>query len=192
MKNKYYNFLLVLEGLSEINIETEDKLFESGCDDATLSIKDNIGYLEFDRESISMQEAIVTAITNVVDSGLNVRISAIEPGEYVTTSEIARRINKSRQYIHRLKVGESGFESFPAPISGNQSGNPIYRWSTVVLYFYKHKKFIKKDELDKAQLFKIFNAILDNNYNKSKRTTKNIIRQLKSSKVNQRSNYPKA
>lgn len=192
MKNIYYNFLLVLEGLSEINIETEDKLFESGCDDATLSIKDNIAYLEFDRKSISMQEAIVSAITNVIDSGLNLRISAIEPGEYVTTSEIARRINKSRQYIHKLKIGESGFESFPAPISGNQSGNPIYRWSTVVFYFYKHKKFIKKEEVDKAQLFKMFNAILDKNYNKSNRTNKNIIRQLKNSKVHKQSHCSKA
>lgn len=178
MKNKYYNFTLIVQGISEINAEIEDKLFESGCSDATLSLKDNIACLEFDRAAISMQNAIVNAITNVIDSGLKVRISSIEPGEYVTTSEIARRINKSRQYIRKLKVGEKGFDSFPAPISGNQFGIPIYHWITIAKYFIRHKKFIGEEEIEKALLIKEINIVLERNFGKSNHTTKKIIKQL--------------
>ncbi len=131
MKIKKYNFILVLEGISNQDTNIADILYESGCDDATLSMRDQVAYLEFDRKSNSLQDAIVSALRNVLDADITVRINAIDPGDYVTSAEIARRIDKSRQYVQKLKTGKYGSNIFPAPIAGLDSGNLIYGLSQI-------------------------------------------------------------
>jgi hypothetical protein len=66
---KSYNFILVLSGLLESNDSIEDALFEAGCDDALLIVRDNIPYLEFDREATSLEQAISSAIFDVKSAG---------------------------------------------------------------------------------------------------------------------------
>ena len=59
---KTYTFTLVLSGFTELREDVEDCLFESGCDDALLSFRDGVPYLDLDREAKSIREAILSAI----------------------------------------------------------------------------------------------------------------------------------
>ena len=74
-----YNFILVLSGIHAPTEDVEDGLFEAGCDDSTLSFRNNIAYLEFDREAHSFQEAVQSAIEQVESLDLGVRVDRIEP-----------------------------------------------------------------------------------------------------------------
>ncbi|MFQ6678333.1 MAG: hypothetical protein ACE5D0_08425 [Fidelibacterota bacterium] len=192
MKNRNYNFIFVLECISNIDdTDVADILFESGCDDATLSVRDQVAYLEFDRKSNSLQEAIVSALTNVLDADIGVRVNAIDPGDYVTSAEIARRINKTRQYIQKLKTGKDDSNIFPAPIAGLQSGTLIYSWSRISFYFYGMEKYINREDLLNAQLLKIFNDILESNqYLNKTQTDRHILRKFQNPKIFEQIVYP--
>ncbi len=45
------DFVLVVEGVAELNAEVENALFESGCDDATVSVRSGRIFLSFTRIS---------------------------------------------------------------------------------------------------------------------------------------------
>jgi len=70
-----YEFSLVFESHTDLTTELEDTLFESGCDDALLSFRNGIAYLNFDREAESLESAILEAIYQVEqnESGLEVK-----------------------------------------------------------------------------------------------------------------------
>lgn len=55
---KTFEFTLVLENIVELSDQMEDALFQAGCDDALLSFRNGIAYLEFDRESENLKLAI--------------------------------------------------------------------------------------------------------------------------------------
>lgn len=185
MKNKKYNFTLVLENVSnQDDTDIAEILFESGCDDATLSIRDQIAYLEFDRIANSLQNAIVSAVTNVLDADIGAWIIAIDPGDFVTSTEIGRRIKKSRQYIQKLKTVNCKTNSFPGPVAGIQTGNLIYSWKRISYYFYKLGKYIQKEDVINAQLLEIFNEILKNKrHQEGSKTYRHIIRQFTNPKI---------
>ena len=71
---KIYHFVLVLSGISSLNDKIEDALFEAGCDDALLILRDNVPYLEFDRLATNLEEAIYSAIQNVKSANLGVTV----------------------------------------------------------------------------------------------------------------------
>lgn len=54
--------------------DVADLLFESGCDDATVSYRGDKVILAFSREAASMQEAVQTAIEAVRKAGLRVEM----------------------------------------------------------------------------------------------------------------------
>jgi hypothetical protein len=53
---KTYEFTLVLESSGGISDQMEDPLFEAGCDDAILSFRNVIAYLDFDREAENLDK----------------------------------------------------------------------------------------------------------------------------------------
>jgi hypothetical protein len=84
--NKLYHFVLVLSGLSEYDERIEDALFEAGCDDALLIFRDNIPYLDFDRQATNLEEAISSAIQEVESANLGVTVLRIECENFITPS----------------------------------------------------------------------------------------------------------
>ena len=76
---KTYTFTLVLSGFIELSEDVEDRLFESGCDDALLSFRDGVPYLDFDREEESLREAILSAIHDVEGADIGARVIRVEP-----------------------------------------------------------------------------------------------------------------
>jgi len=75
---KSYNFVLILSGLSESDGSIEDALFEAGCDDALLIFRDNVPYLEFDRQATSLEDAILSAIIDVKTAFIGAKVLRVE------------------------------------------------------------------------------------------------------------------
>ena len=102
--NNTYLFTLVLRGVSKITIDLENDLFESGCDDALLHSNNGSIFLEFNRKDASLENAVNSAIGNVKKCK-NIEVAVVEPADYVTIAEIARRASLTREYIRKLAKG---------------------------------------------------------------------------------------
>lgn len=60
-----FTFTLVVEGPDVHCGEIVNALFEAGCDDALVRSSDGIQSLDFDREADSLEEAVLSAVTDV-------------------------------------------------------------------------------------------------------------------------------
>ena len=60
-----HHFTLIIEGADAQSDEVIDALFESGCDDGTVGRVDGIQFVVFDREAPSLEEAVLSAITDI-------------------------------------------------------------------------------------------------------------------------------
>ena len=69
---KTYAFDVVLKGVSEVTDEQADRLFTAGCDDGTPAGCDGVAWIHFDREAASLEEAILSAVTQVQAAGFTV------------------------------------------------------------------------------------------------------------------------
>ena len=160
-KNRTYNFVLVLSGVSETDGRVEDALYDAGCDDATLAFRAGIAYLEFDRRADSFEKAIVSAVHNVERSGLHLEVSRIEPGDLVTASEIARRIHRSREYVRLLVEGKRGAGGFPPPRSGVSATTLVWSWCDVIRWFSEYGVLQEVSSVYAAELLRDLNDALE-------------------------------
>lgn len=55
-----------------------DKLYEAGCNDSLCGVENGYDFISFDREAYSINEAIKSAIENIISSGLDIEITLIE------------------------------------------------------------------------------------------------------------------
>ncbi len=75
-----YEFSLILSD-AEVTDECADKLYETGCDDASILTRDGITRLQFNREAANLDEALASAIRSVERAGLTVTRVEIERDE---------------------------------------------------------------------------------------------------------------
>ncbi len=75
-----YEFSLILTG-PELTDEDADKLYEAGCDDASILTRDSVTRLQFDRQAANLDEALASAIQSVEHAGLTVARVEIERHE---------------------------------------------------------------------------------------------------------------
>lgn len=122
-----HNFTLRISGDVESRL---DDLFEAGCDDALIHSIDGVWYADFDREALTMEEAVVSAIADV-GSVEGIEVKRVEPDDIVTASEIAERLGRSRESIRLLISGERGNGDFPAPLSHSRARNKLWHWFEV-------------------------------------------------------------
>jgi len=156
-----YNFVLVLSGISEPDSRLEDGLFEAGCDDATLAFRHGIPYLEFDRKAESFEEAVLSAVQTAERADPRIKAVRIEPGDLVNASEIARRVQCTREYIRLLAQGKRGEGEFPTPHSGITSKTLIWSWAEVVRWLFEHNVIEDRTVLDAAEIVRDINDALD-------------------------------
>jgi hypothetical protein len=134
-----WEFCLALKGAADCTVELANALFEAGCDDATLSKSHGRLWLDFDRESESLEKAILTAIADVRAAGRKLRIpldaECVDYCSLVTQAEIARRLKRSRQSIGQYVTGSRGPGNFPAAAFHLQEGMPLWDWATVLGWF---------------------------------------------------------
>ncbi|MCH8487371.1 MAG: hypothetical protein LAT75_10945 [Candidatus Cyclonatronum sp.] len=157
---KTFEFTLVLE-IDNIPLEEiEDKLYEAGCDDALLSFRNGIAYLNFDREADDLEKAVGSAIHQAESSGLPLKVKRIEPSDLVTASEIARRLGRSKQSVQQLISGVRGDGDFPVPLAGLTSTTLIWSWQEVADWFFTKNKIDNKQICEEALIMKSWNDVL--------------------------------
>jgi hypothetical protein len=158
-----YDFTLLLDGVSEVNAEIEDALFEAGCDDATISVRFGRVHLTFSRSATSIKEAILSAIRNVKDAGIGARVLRVDVCDLVTQADIARKIGRSRQLVNQYISGARGPGSFPAPACNITDGVPLWYWCEVAYWLWQND-IIKRDDLREAQEVAVINSVLELEY----------------------------
>lgn len=128
-----YRFRLVLG--DPIDDDGAGRLFEAGVDDGYLETGPAGHSIGFDRESISLEEAVVSAIAEVESAGFEVL--KVEPDELVSAADIAERVGRSRQSVSSLISGGRGPGHWPRPVAGNVR-SPLWRWSDVAAWFQEY------------------------------------------------------
>ncbi len=111
-----------------------DALFEAGCDDATVAIQNNVVVIEFDREARNFLHALAAAVHDVRNARL--QVLRVEPDEYASAAEIARRCAVSREAVR--KWFQVHARTAPAPVIAASTASPLYDWPSVLRWLRRH------------------------------------------------------
>lgn len=83
---------------------------------------------------------MVSAIVDVEQAGIGARVLRVQADDdWLTASEIAARVGRSRQSVALLARGERGPGGFPTPIARQRSSNPLWSWSEVEAWFERYE-----------------------------------------------------
>ena len=83
-----WSFTLIVEGKDLQSEETFDALFEAGCDDALVGRTNGVQYMDFDREALTLADAVLSAV-NAIESVPGVRVVRLDDAGLVSMSETA-------------------------------------------------------------------------------------------------------
>lgn len=155
-----YDFALIVGGVPTITSQVEDALFNAGCDDATLSMQYGLLYIEFSRPANSLQDAITSAIRNVRDAGIGAEVLRVDECNLVSASEIARRIQRSRQLVHQYITGQRGPGGFPPPECYLSDHAPLWAWCAVSHWLVQNQ-LIRPEESRNAEITEAINHWLE-------------------------------
>lgn len=156
-----YDFALIVGGVPELTEEVEDALFEAGCDDATVSMQYGRLYVEFSRCAASLQDAILSAIRQVHAAGIGAVVYRVDDCDLVSASDIARRINRSRQLVHQYMTGQRGPGNFPPPECHITDGKPLWAWCAVS-FWLSENNLLRPEQSWDAEVVAAINNILEN------------------------------
>ncbi len=111
--------------------EITNKLFEAGCDDATVftGIRNTV-LLEFDRESTSAEKAIQSAEKDIIKAFPRAVIFEAKP-DRVSMVDIANITGKTKQNVRKL-------HNFPEPVS--TTPKPFWHLLQVMVWYKENKK----------------------------------------------------
>jgi hypothetical protein len=137
MAMKTYEFTIIASGLDPNRDDFEDRFYEAGCDDATISFQKGMIALEFSRAAKSFAQAIVSAFADVSKAGA--RVERLEPDHLVNLSDIAMRSGLSRAAISLYCKGARG-KDFPAPVARVTSDSPLWDWVAVSRWMVENGK----------------------------------------------------
>ncbi|MGE3999293.1 MAG: helix-turn-helix domain-containing protein [Planctomycetaceae bacterium] len=168
-----FDFTLVLSGLSAADRDAEEKLFNSGCDDATLSFRSGRPFVTFTRAAASLKDAILSAIEDVKKAGFDVL--RVDVCDLVTQSDIARRIGLSRQRVNQYILGLRGPLGFPPPACNITDNHPLWYWCEVAHWLYQND-MIREDVLNEALEVAVINSVLGMKYHK--RLAPDLLREM--------------
>lgn len=126
-----FNFTLTLSGVTADTQGLEDALFTTGCDDALVCFYGTAVYLDFDRQSESLAQAVLSAVNDIESAGLGARVESVD-STLVGLSDIAEQTGLTRQAIALLKDGTRGSRQFPGPVQRVKGNSPLWHWRTVV------------------------------------------------------------
>lgn len=135
-----WTFRLTLAGI-DLTDEQLDAFFEAGCDDATFSLeRDGIVLGLFDRQARTQEDAVLSAIDDVEGADVGARVVRVaQDDDWLTASEIAKRIGRTRQNIGQLVRGERGPGGFPVPVAREGLANPLWSWVEVEAWFEQYE-----------------------------------------------------
>lgn len=154
-----HEFSIVASGLDHEADDFETRFFDAGCDDATVSFQKGHIVVDFARKAPSFEEAISSAIADVLKTGAH--INRIEPDPLVSLADIAERASMSRSATSLYAAGQR-CEGFPAPVARVTSPSPLWEWFSVALWLYKRQKLHPQLVME-AAVVKYANEELVNN-----------------------------
>jgi len=79
---KLFSVSITIDGLGELTQSIEDRLYEGGCGDALLSMRDGLLTLDFERKASSLGEAVIGCLADYSNSrtgGEIVALNAYKP-----------------------------------------------------------------------------------------------------------------
>jgi len=156
-----HHFYLILGGVTFDTPNLEDALFEAGCDDALLQSINNTVMLEFDRQAPNLKTAILSAISNVESADIDVYVASIAPEHLVGLSDIAERINATRQSVSLMAQGKRLKGNFPTPIFKLNNKSTLWRWTDVISWLKKQGKLQNTHLLEEAIFIEDLNVALE-------------------------------
>ncbi len=166
MKKNYasYPFTLILKKVDEHTPGLEDALYESGCDDALINFRNGAVFLDFDRKASSLEEAVLLAIKQVEASSIGAQVMSVAPEDWVSMSELAKRLNKTRQIIFlwiKQERRKSALAPFPKPGMKLADKSPLWKWREVVEWLYFHQLITEKALMEQAAFLENINVVLE-------------------------------
>jgi hypothetical protein len=153
---KTFEFSIIASGLDHEADDFEQRFYDAGCDDATISFQKGHIIVDFAREAPSIEDAIYSAIEAVRSTGAS--ITRIEPDPLVNLSEIAARSGMTRQAIALYSTGRRG-HNFPPPVARITADSPLWDWPSVACWLFKTRK-MPKDAVIEAEVIKKANIIV--------------------------------
>ena len=91
---KMHEFSIIASGLNPEAEDFETRFFDAGCDDATISFQKGHIIADFAREADSLEDAISSAVKNVLATGA--KIDRVEPDPLVSLTDMAARTGLTR------------------------------------------------------------------------------------------------
>ena len=76
MPQQEHEFTLILSGVNDLNDDVLDALYDSGCDDALIGMRDRTAFADFSRTASSFEEAVSSAIRDVENAGIHAELQA--------------------------------------------------------------------------------------------------------------------
>jgi predicted DNA-binding transcriptional regulator AlpA len=113
-----------------------DRLFEAGCDDATIGTgKGGSIALDFSRQAGSAEEAVRSAISDVLGAIPGAQLLEASP-DVVNLADLATIIGCSRQNVRKYAAGEikAVKVAFPEPVYASGSAS-LWRLAEVLPWF---------------------------------------------------------
>jgi len=154
---KKYEFSIIASGLNPESEDFEQRFYDAGCDDATISFQKGHIIVDFAREANSIDEAIVSAVKGVEAAGA--QVDRVEPDPLVSLADIAARTGMTRAAMTQYSKGQRG-KDFPPPVARVTSDSPLWDWATVAKWLFQHKK-ISRDTAMEAEAMRAANAAIE-------------------------------
>jgi hypothetical protein len=161
-----YEFSIIASGLNPEAEDFEQRFYDAGCDDATISFQKGHIIVDFAREAESIGKAIVSAVKNVEAAGAHV--DRVEPDPLVSLADIAARTGMTRAAMTQYSKGQRS-KDFPIPIARVTSDSPLWDWASVAKWLFRHQK-LSRDQALEAEAVRIANAAIQSNGNKLEET----------------------
>jgi len=151
---KKHSFIIVASGLDHEADDFEDRFFEAGCDDATISVQKGAILLDFTREARSFSSALRSAIAAVEAAGATV--VHVEPDHLVSLTDIAARAHLTKAAVSLYAKGKRG-EGFPAPVARVTTESPLWDWVMVARWLHRQGR-LSASTLVQARLVRGINV----------------------------------
>ena len=163
MSQQEFDFTMILTGVTDFDDGIIDALCGAGCDDATVAQRYGRVYVTFSRRADSLEDAVVSAISDIKNAGIGAGVLRVDTCNLVTKAEIARRIGRSRQLVGQYISGQRGPGGFPPPACHIADGHPLWYWCEVA-FWLSENDIIKPDDSRDATVIGAINSILELEY----------------------------
>lgn len=179
MKNlfKNYQFTLILKNVDEKTPHLEDSLYEAGCDDALINFRNGAVYLDFERKDQSLEQAVLSAIKDVESASIEAIVCSVGPEDWVTKSEVAKRLEIKRQAVSLWTKGERR-KSFPKPLMKLNDKSPLWKWREITEWLYDNKIIKEKEIVNNAAFLENLNAALEERNHEIRKYRHGLLKKL--------------